>query len=179
VSEVDMLLDRIRETRPSARFFVAGLQLEAAIKALEYAVDCCMPPSYRDFLARYGTIAIPGVQVSGITDGRPEVLNATAYARREWGVPDHLLVFEAYPEFPKCLDLSKRGMNGECPVVWFNVETKEVGPSAPSFGDWLLDVLRSTAGVDEEAERDAAPDQGHNNPKTSVAITIQVFHHGK
>src|SRR5688572_12430269 len=96
--EVDELIGQVRARGHDV--WLAGPQPAEAIAALEGALGVALPPSYRDFLARFGAAAIYGSTVSGIIDGRPLqeaagcLYGDTLRFREEWGLPGHLLIVQ-------------------------------------------------------------------------------------
>ncbi len=146
MDEVEALIARLRED--GQRVWVAGPQSEEAITALEQALGLPLPPSYRQFVARYGGFGLPNSFVSGVIDGDPleagtgQVYWDTQRFRREYGMPDYLLVVQADGDAPYCLDTRKRRPDGELPVVCYELHSRHTGRMAPSFGEWFVGYLR-------------------------------------
>jgi hypothetical protein len=90
MADVDDLIVQVRDRGHD--LWLAGPQPAEAIASLERALAVALPPSYRDFLARFGGAAIYDSTVSGIIDGQP-LQKATGWLygdtlrfREEWGV---------------------------------------------------------------------------------------------
>lgn len=107
----------------------SGPRSEEVVAAAEELIGHKFPPTYRDFLLRYGCGDIRGQEFYGITrgaiddDGIPSSIWHTLDRRRERRFPDHLLVvYELGDGSLSCLDFSQRRADGECPVViWYPI----------------------------------------------------------
>lgn len=121
----------------------AGPQPEAAIAILESELRVRLPASYRDFLARYGAMAIYDSTISGITDGDPldegggSLYGDTLRFRTEWGLPGHLLVIQPDEDAPHCLDTRNPADSGEFPVICFELHSLREEKIATDFEDWM------------------------------------------
>jgi len=120
-----------------------GPQPEAAIAALESTLGVRLPPSYRDFIARYGGMAIHNSTISGIIGGQPldenggSLYGDTMAFRNEHGLPDHLLVIQPNDDAPYCLDTRSPSTAGELPVICYELHSKHEGKIASDFDDWM------------------------------------------
>lgn len=149
MNEIDSLIATLREAGEDV--WIAGPQSEVAIVELEHAIGVTLPPSYRQFLGRFGGFGIVDSFISGIVDGKPLgtgtgwVFTDTARFRDENGMPSHLLVIQADEDAPYCLDTSARRPDGECPVDCYELHSRHVGRVGASFGEWFLQWLRLRA----------------------------------
>jgi hypothetical protein len=165
--KVDMiaaLLDRMRELEPEV--YVCGPAPEEAIRQLEAAFGHPMPASYRDFLSRFGGVSIVNTVFSGIIDGKIDggmgwAWTDTKRDRERWQLPAHYLVVEPDEDGPKCLDFSRRGPDGEHPVVYHMPFRSSVDNVAPNFGAWFTESLRCMLEAwDDNGEPEAPADGG-------------------
>jgi hypothetical protein len=129
--------------------WVAGPQPEKAVADLEHKLGYKLPPSYRSFLLRYGSLKIFDTVISGIVDGHFEgegdglVLHDTERCREENHLPRHLLVVQPDEDAPYCLATSTPDTKGEFPLVCYDLQTGDIDPIAGNFGAWLLDTLKA------------------------------------
>lgn len=141
MAEVDDLIVRVRAKGHD--LWLAGPQPAEAIAALEGALGVVLPPSYQNFLIRFGGAAIYDSTVSGIIDGQPldetagSLYGDTRRFREDRSLPDHLLVVQPDDDAPYCLDTSTRRKDGEFPVVCFELHSKHAGKIAEDFGTWF------------------------------------------
>jgi hypothetical protein len=131
---------------------IAGPANDAAIAAAEEALGCEFPPSYRQFLRRYGAITIPThlglvhsfVGVDAATDGYRGVVERTLGARVENRLAPHLVVVGMGAEFQEwfCLDLDDTDDDGEHPIVLFDARDNALDQKFyDSFDQMLQEVL--------------------------------------
>ena len=152
--ETIALIDRVtrRLTAADNACLIAGPANEAAISAAEEALGCEFPPSYRQFLRRYGAITIPTnlglvhsfVGLDAKTEGYKGVVERTLGARVENRLSSHLVVVGMGAEFQEwfCLDLDERNEDGEYPVVLFDARDNALDQKFyDSFGQMLDEVL--------------------------------------
>ncbi len=128
-------------------FTTAGPKSLAKVASLERALAVTLPPSYRDFLQRYGAVSHFGSYICGIwhadplraTDG--SVYNETIQFRTEDDLPAYLIVIEADPDAPCCIDTRKPSTDGECPVVCYDLHARQSEQIAANFEafaqEWL------------------------------------------
>lgn len=120
-----------------------GPQPEAAIIALETKLGARLPPSYRDFIAKYGGLAVHDSTISGILGGEPldescgSLYGDTMRFRDEYDLPHHLLVIQPNDDAPYCFDTSSPSAAGEFPVACFEVHSKHTKQIAADFDDWI------------------------------------------
>lgn len=95
MNTIDELLNKLRHAGTDV--WLAGPQTESSINALENAIGIRMPPSYRNFLAKFGGMGIDDSFVSGIIDGDPVgagtgwLVADTIRFRNDYGMPNYLL----------------------------------------------------------------------------------------
>lgn len=131
---------------------IAGPASDAAIDAAEEQLGCEFPPSYRQFLRRFGALSLPtdvGVVHSfiGLSDGAPDgkgVVERTLGARVEKRLAGHLVVVGMGANYQEwfCLDLTEHGDDGEMPIVLFDARDNALDQKFyDSFGQMLEEVL--------------------------------------
>lgn len=153
MNDIEKLLDQVRAS--GVDVWVAGPQSEAAIVELERALGIKMPPSYREFLARFGGLGLGDSFISGIIDNQPLVEGTgylhwdTQHYRNDYAMPIHLLVVQPDGEAPYCLDSSTPGPDGEFPVVCYELHSGHMERMAGSFREWLVASLKGQAGGDD------------------------------
>jgi len=153
MEDLDKLIARIRANGDEV--WISGPQSAKAVAELEKAVGARLPPSYRAFLMRYGSFSILDSYVSGIIDEQPlapgngALYWDTQWLRREYDLPDHLLVVQPDEDAPYCLDTRAAAADGEYPVICYELRSRHVESIAPSFGAWFAEWLRLQA--DDEA----------------------------
>lgn len=161
MEEVARLLDRMRELEPQV--YVYGPAPEEVIRQLESIFGHPMPPSYRAFLARFGGVEIVNTAYSGIVEGQIDSGGGcsrthTETDRERWQLPLHYLVVEPDEDGPMCLDFSRRGPDGEHPVVYHMPFRSHVDTVAPNYGAFLTRALRAKVEAwDDDAEPDDPP----------------------
>ena len=161
MNDLARLIDQFR--RGGLPVAVAGPAPEAAVRELEAAFGHEMPPSYRDFLLRFGGLVvaadprrdIPEQHISGVTGARIDgaVGRHFPVAPGQLRVvprPADVLVIETGYAPMACLDFGRRRLDGECPVARFDPATGMSLVSDPSFGVWLPVWLHGAA-CDREA----------------------------
>jgi hypothetical protein len=145
MKEVADLLERMRKLEPEVHTY--GPSSEEAIRKLEAAFGHVMPPTYRAFLVQFGAVSIVDSVCSGIMAGQIEgrkgcALTDTLRDRQRWQLPPHYLVIDPDEDGPTCLDFSRQGADGECPVVYYMPFRSAADVLAPSYGAWLTDALQ-------------------------------------
>jgi hypothetical protein len=149
MEDVDKLIERIRANGDEV--WIAGPQSEQAVAELEKAVGVKMPPSYREFLLRFGSFGILDSLVSGIVDNDPltkgtgNLLWDTKWFRHEYDLPEHLLVVQHDEDAPYCLDSRKPKADGEYPMICYELRSGHVEKLAPSFAAWFKEWLQLQA----------------------------------
>jgi len=114
------------------------------IQQAETALGVSFPPSYRDFLSRYGAISIGDRRcISGVIDNSPldpggtSVVGDTLRFRKEWQLPVHYVVIQADDDAPYCIDAQNRDAAGEAAVVCFELHSRLATVIARSFPEWV------------------------------------------
>ncbi|MFO0797159.1 MAG: SMI1/KNR4 family protein [Gemmataceae bacterium] len=156
MDEIARVIDQFR--RDGLPVAATGPAPEAAVRELEAAFGREMPPSYRAFLLRFGSLHIPAVpgrnipdqRISGVTDGLIDGAVGRAWydtqlARSYWEMPADVLVIETGYAPMACLDFGRRRLDGECPVARFDPATGVDTVTDPSFAVWLPVWLHGAA----------------------------------
>lgn len=133
----------------------AGPKPESLVSRAEAFLGVTFPPSYRDFLRRWGALGFGPEEIYGITSelfetGRvPNGIWFTAKERAESGLPPaFVVVVNVDGDQYYCIDTARECPNHECAVVIWDVPTRTVvGTKSDSFGQLLLDRLRETAEI--------------------------------
>lgn len=121
----------------------AGGCSDDLVASLESALNVLLPPSYRQFLLTLGAVDISGSPVSGIIDGNPldpsggSLYGETQRMRLECQLPEPLLVLQSDEDALYCFDTSVDGLNGEYPVVCFELASRHCQVIAVTFSEWL------------------------------------------
>ncbi len=125
------LIKRV-ETKGDEIFWQGGAD-ENQIAVLESKLGVKLPNSFKEFLKQYGGGVVVGDEILGIEDNDATletgvtVLNATLECRSDFDMPMHLIVvFFQYQELAWCLDSSKIDKFNECPVVAYDIFSKQV-----------------------------------------------------
>lgn len=126
-------------TRSGKGKFWQGKTSIESIDQLEGLLNTKLPASYRQFLAEYGGGGLVGEEISGIEDDdatldfRGTVLGDTYQCRSQFALPSHLIViYYRGDAVVWCLDTSSF-VGNECPVVSFNVTSKETRRISETF----------------------------------------------
>jgi antitoxin YobK len=133
----------------------SGPKSDELVASAEAAIGFKFPPTYRDFLLRYGCGDIHGHEFYGITHGDfqnsgiPNAIWLALADRKEWQFPHHLLaVYEPGDGSKSCLDFTQRREDGECPVVIWH-PLSEAGDrlevEAEDFGQLLLTKIKEAS----------------------------------
>jgi hypothetical protein len=158
MEEIAALLIGMRELEPEV--YVYGQATEERIRELEEVFGQPMPPSYREFLAKFGAFSIIDSSYSGIIDntiedGRGWAWSDTKLAREWCQLPIHFLVVKPDEDGFTCLDFSRIRADGEHPVVYHmpfrRTPFNEMGTS---YKEWLTKDLQAIIAVRAE---DATP----------------------
>lgn len=119
---------------------VLGKRSEHAIKGVEAALGIKFPEDYREFLQRFGLLAMGSIEIYGVFDDRLDDRSAQDGARmtieeRVYGLPTHLFVLYSHDgDQLDCLDCSQE----DSPVVaWDNIDKQIIRRLAPSFLQYL------------------------------------------
>lgn len=147
----DELIAAVEETGETLEFF--GPQKEESIAALAQLLGVSLPPSYIEFLKRFGGGGTVGSGISGIYGDMPQALNdGTAYGdtirtRTDFALPDHLIVvYRDESDAIWCLDTGATDATKEYPVVAYDAGRRRVSTTiAASFADFFENYLRVRA----------------------------------
>jgi hypothetical protein len=139
----------------AAEVDTVGPQEESLIASAEAFLGVTFPPSYREFVRRWGALGFGPEEVYGVTSDhfeRSSVPNGiwfTAQSRSDSGLPLGLLVVvNDNGERFYCIDTSQKDARGESPIVIWDVSARSiVGTKSPSFGDFLLERIQETAEI--------------------------------
>lgn len=161
---IERVSRRLREVEK--RCLIAGPTSEAAVAAAEETLGYPFPPSYREFLLRYGTLTLPSdlavvhdfIGISPPRDGSAldGVVEHTIAARQKNGLGDNLMVVGLGAQASEwfCLDATRPDDGGELPVLLFDARDNHVDQIFyEDFGAMLHEVL-------EFVEDSLNPDQG-------------------
>ena len=125
------------------KVWTKGPQDNRVISVLETTLGLRLPPSYRAFLATYGSMAIYDSVVSGIVDVDPlkevggSLYGDTKRFREEWALPEYLLVIQPDEAAPYCFDTRRRDMHGEFPVICYELHSRHETTIAAGFDEWI------------------------------------------
>jgi len=130
-----------------------GPRAEALIRRAEVFLGVQFPPSYRDFLKRWGALGFGPEEICGVTGenfetGRvPNGIWFTVQERAKLALPAGLVVVvNADGDQYYCIDTAQKTPDGESPVVIWDVPSRAVlGTKSPNFGEFLLRRLQETA----------------------------------
>jgi hypothetical protein len=149
MNEIDGLIANVRAVGRQLEF--SGPQTELMVQELERGLKVCLPPSFREFLMRFGGGGEPGAWLTGIYENEPlmegagSVYGETLFARETYGIPDHFVVIYSDDDIKAlwCLDMTDVRSDGECPVVSLDVNTGAIdNVLAPTFGAFFEQYLR-------------------------------------
>lgn len=137
----------------SADVNVAGPKDEALISRAELFLGVRFPPSYREFLRRWGTIGFGPEEIYGLTGEKfetgaaPNGIWFTAQERARFGLPRGLVVVvNVDGDQYYCIDTTHKGPDGESPVVIWDVPSRTIiGTKSRSFGEFLASRLHEAA----------------------------------
>jgi hypothetical protein len=138
----------------AAEVNTSGPKDEVLIARAESFLGVKFPPSFREFLQRWGALGFGPEEIYGVTgenfeEGRvPNGIWFTAQ-QRKFGLPTvFVVVVNADGDQYFCIDTSQNGLDGESPIVIWDVASQTViGTKSPSFGDFLLTRLREAAEI--------------------------------
>lgn len=113
------------------------------IKLAEKKLNVKFPKSYREFLKKYGSIGIGGIEIYGLWND--VIIKDTLYEREsneENTFPLHYIPIHALGNGElSCLDTSQINKEEECPIMaWYFGSTEKL---SEDFGEFLLDKIVS------------------------------------
>jgi hypothetical protein len=132
------LIERVRSRlhKVDQRCAIAGPASEEAVAAAEEQLGCAFPPSYRSFLRRFGSLALPAelavvhdfVGIDPKAEDGKGVVERTLAARVENRLGQALVVVGLGAQAREwfCLDCSRYKSGGELPVVLFDARDNQV-----------------------------------------------------
>ena len=125
------------------KVWAKGPQGHGVISLLESTLGVRLPPSYRAFLATYGSMSIYDSLVSGIVDENPlkdvggSLYGDTRRFREAWNLPEYLLVVQPDEDAPYCFDTRRPDRLGEFPVICYELHSRHEKTIAASFDEWM------------------------------------------
>jgi SMI1-KNR4 cell-wall len=133
----------------------AGPKGDVLIRHAETFLGVTFPPSYREFLKRWGALGFGPEEIYGITGENfetaavPNGIWFTAQERTRYGLPSSLVVVvNDNGDQYFCIDTARRSADGESPVVVWDVSSGSIlGTKSASFGDFLLTRLQEAAEI--------------------------------
>lgn len=134
--------------------FVAGGQSEEMVSAAESKLGVSFPPSFREYLLRWGNINYEGYEYYGLTRNGdfdnasvPNFVWFTLKKRQDVGLPQSLIVFRnVNDEEYICIDTARNLERDERQVViWDNLVRTISQTLAVSFADYLREELTEIA----------------------------------
>lgn len=159
------LIERVRRRLSDIerRCVVAGPVAEDAVAAAEAELGAPFPPSYRDFVRRYGALGIPTDlavvhDFCGVApDPAADVVRTTLDARTEYQLSEQLIVVGKGANAAEwfCLDTGRCDDGGECPVLLFDPSANQIDQIFyADFGAMVREVLEF---VDDTLRGDDGP----------------------
>lgn len=130
--------------------FIAGGQPEAMVGAAESKLGVSFPPSFREYLVRWGNISCDDLEYYGLTrngdfdkGGVPNCVWFTMSKRTTVGLPHSLIVFRNInDEEYLCIDIDQALDNDERKIaIWDNIEREISQTLDVNFADFLLEEL--------------------------------------
>ena len=165
---IERVRRRLREV--DQRCAIAGPVAEDVVAAAEDQLGCSFPPSYREFLRRYGALGIPTDlavvhDFVGLRGSDPDanaqdgagVVATTMGARAAKRIADHLIVVGKGANAAEwfCLDTGRPRDGGECPVVLYDARANQIDQVFyDDFGAMIREVLEF---VEDTLRGDGAP----------------------
>lgn len=129
-----------------------GVKEEELISLAESVLGVVFPPTYREFLSKYGCGDIAGCEFYGLINGDfegsgiPDAIWLTLEERKDSDLPENLVVVYALGDGSyHALDCSVTDQAGECPVVEWIPGSSKVGKGleviADDYGQFLLQKI--------------------------------------
>lgn len=131
-----------------------GAKEEELISLAESALGVVFPPTYMEFLSKYGCVDIAGCEFYGLVNGDfegsgiPDAIWLTLEERKNSDLPDNLVIVYALGDGSyHALDCSVIDQAGECPVVEWIPGSSKSGQAleiiAQDYGQFLLEKIES------------------------------------
>ncbi|MBI1372366.1 MAG: hypothetical protein GC159_06340 [Phycisphaera sp.] len=133
MQDVDELISRAKANGHDV--WVAGAQSPEDVDEFERGFGAKLPPSYREFLLKYGEISI----ADSVAAGMEWLTTQTEVFREDYDLPDYLRVVQPDHDAPYCFDIRRPDPNGEMPIICFELHSRHEGKIASNFGQWLRD----------------------------------------
>jgi hypothetical protein len=149
------LHDDVDQLLKESDAFIAGGQTQAIVASAEAKLGLSFPPSFREYLLRWGNLSFDGCEYYGLTRNTdfenasiPNCVWFTLRKRSQVGLPGSLVVFRNIDDdeyvcvdTDHALDGEERGI-----AIWDNTE-RSVSQSLPvSFIDYLREELLDRRG---------------------------------
>ena len=154
MSRIEQVLDKLTTLEG---FYPSTPASDEAIATLEEEFGVKLPFSYRAFLKRFGVATVGDGMVAGIHNSNPHdatgsILHNTRCYRKQWNLPDNLLIIEPNEDAPYCFDTSKADAAGDYPLVCYELHNGFYKEIAPDFETWLEDfvIFRFSDSDDED-----------------------------
>lgn len=125
------LIDEIEKQLDQADAFIAGGQSAEVISAAESKLGVSFPPSFREYLSRWGNLSFDGYEYYGLTRNTdfengsvPNCVWFTLRKRLAAGLPDRLVVFRnENDDVYYCVDTEHILEGNECGVtIWDHID---------------------------------------------------------
>lgn len=114
------------------------------IAACEAYLGVKLPPSFKEYLIKYGHLSLPPWEYLGLT-GTVDFIHAgwpnfAWYTDGAFGLPSQLVVFHSREgDVLYCIDTSMPDCDGECLIViWDNIQNVEESRLSVRFDNFLL-----------------------------------------
>lgn len=163
-SDLVALIERVRTRlgEIERRCEIAGPVEEAAVAAAEEELGTSFPPSYREFLRRYGALGIPTDlavvhDFVGLRADEADVVATTLAARADKRIGDHLIVVGKGANAAEwfCLDTGRPRESGEFPVLLYDARANQIdqifyddfGAMVREVLEFVEDTLRGDGGL--------------------------------
>ncbi len=137
-------------------------QKEETIMLAEKELGVKLPPSYREFLKKYGVLDFRTMDIYGIwketfDGGCFDIVQNTLENLREYNTFHHYIIIYNVDSFYCVLDTSEVNTDGECTVkggygLFLPDENIEIEEKYEDFGDFLLNYVQKQIKYSEEKE---------------------------
>jgi antitoxin YobK len=114
------------------------------IEETEQRLKVKFPPSYRQFLADFGSGGFEGWEIYGIGCDLmgSGIISSTLKRRSDVTLdPKYVIIEDGGDGTYVAIDTGERDVASECPLVRLSVDGKPIEHVSDSFGTWLLDEL--------------------------------------
>lgn len=148
MSDIDIALKLMKDSGEEILF--SGVTDISVIGQMERELKVILPPSYKYFLKKFGTLCFESVNIYGITkkgvfgDSAPCATFLTKVARDRGDISDKMVKIMSSGYGPNiCIDTSEVDENGESPIYevpLMNISEKVLVSSG--FGEFLLNIIQ-------------------------------------